>query len=109
MGDDTTIAADLADLRGAGAAMLGLGDAVERLGRREVLAGRDAYGCPELAAAAGRFADRYGHLVRSTGGALHDAGEVLRSTAGHYEDADVMAPVTRLSDDLLASSGEVLA
>lgn len=109
MADDSTIAADLDELRGAGAAMLGLGDTLELLGDTEVLAGRNAYGSSVLADAARRFADRYGHLVRATGGALHDAGEVLASTAREYENADVLAPVTRMAGDVLPPAGEVLA
>lgn len=108
MADDDTIAADLAELRGAGSAMLTLGDALEHLGGVEVLAARGVYGSDALAAAAGRFADRYGHLVRATGGSLHDAGEVLRATADDYEDVDVRAPVTRIAGDL-PPAGEVLA
>lgn len=108
MADGDWLAVDLAELRAAGTAMLALGDAVEVLGRAEVLGGRGAYGSWALADAAGRFADRYGHLVRCAGGALCDAGEVLRATADDYAEVDVVAPITQLAGELHDRPGQAL-
>lgn len=107
--DGGWLAADLAEVRGAGSAMLALGDAVGALGGSQLLAGRDAYGSGALGAAAARFADRYGHLVRSVGGALCDAGEVLRETADEYADVDILAPITQLERGQAAPPGGPLA
>lgn len=107
--DGDWLAADLAEVQAASTAMRNLGDALERQGRAEVLGARGGYGSPELAAAAGRFSARYGHLVRTLGTTAADAGDVLHVTATSYRDADIEAPVTRLQAELAPPPGRTRA
>lgn len=86
--------------------MLGVGDDVAVIGAVRILDGRDSYGHAGLTAAAGRFSERWGHLVRSQGRQLCDAGDVLKATAADYAEMEILAPArfNQLASDLPAGT-----
>ncbi len=101
---------DYAELRAAARAAFAIADELTAIGRAAPLAGREAYAWG-LAAPSGRFAARYGHLVRGLGRNADDAGEVLRAAAEAYEADDMLAPAEfgRLGEGLPVGSGGALA
>ncbi len=81
------------DALAAGNAMLRVSDDVAAAGQVGVLVGARLYGGSVLPAAAGRFADRFTHLlVQGLAEEADAAGESLRATVRHYEETDILAP-----------------
>lgn len=103
---------DYEELRAAARTAFDVADDLGVLGRAEPLLRRESYDWP-LVSPAGRFAARYGHLVRGLGRSADDAGEVLRTAAWAYEADDLLAPAPfgRLGEGLTggaASTGALV-
>lgn len=84
MADAGWFEADIEELRAAGSAMLGTGDAVQVVAGASVVLGHGAYVHAGLEGAAGRFADRFTYLVDGLGREAVHAGQALRRSADEY-------------------------
>lgn len=85
------IEVDTEELRAAGSGMLRVGDGLHETSARGVLLGRTGYGDARLSAVAGRFADRFGYLVRCSGDEAIACGDAMRESAEAYERTDADA------------------
>lgn len=88
MADAAGLGVDTDELRARGSTFVRVGDDVEASANRGVLLAHDAYGEPDLSAAAGRFAGRFTYLARGLGEDAGDLGVQMRGAAFAFEELE---------------------
>lgn len=93
---------DSDELRHAGNRLLEISDTVLRAGSTDLCVRTDTWGSVVARAAGGRFAGRFGYLLRTLAEELEDAGHQLRLSAEGYDyvDMDVAGRLAGGADDL---------